>query len=255
MATHDSGSLQGELGEYQLPTTVVTNCFLNIKLPGRDEEKISKSRGAAIWIEEHLKSHEADPLRYYLTAIAPENQRTAFNLDDFIQRNNTELVATLGNFVHRTLTFADRYFGRRVPDGGHRGDSDRKQIASCEQATLSVGDYLDGFRFKAALKAAMDLAAAGNKYFDAQEPWVKRKTDIDACATAINVCCQTVKTLTALVAPFLPFSAAECLDMLALDETALQWNQAVRELPSGHGLGEPRILFRKIEPNEAPRTG
>ncbi|NIV46642.1 MAG: class I tRNA ligase family protein, partial [Gammaproteobacteria bacterium] len=87
-------------GSYQLPWQVVANTFLNIQFPGREEEKISKSRGTAIWISAYSQSFDPDPLRYYLTAIAPETPRTTFDIDDFIARNNGELLNALGNFIN-----------------------------------------------------------------------------------------------------------------------------------------------------------
>jgi len=121
-------------GTFQLPWQVVANSFLNIKFPGQEEQKISKSRGTAIWIEEYLKMFEPDPLRYYLTAIAPERQRTAFDVDAFIEANNAILSNTLGNFVNRTLTFAQKYFDNKVPDAGARGPAERQQLSYIREA-------------------------------------------------------------------------------------------------------------------------
>jgi len=237
-------------GSYQLPHNVVANSYLNIKFPGKDEEKISKSRGTAIWIEEYLARFEPDPLRYYLTAVAPENQRTAFDVDDFINRNNTELLNALGNFVNRTLTFTQRYFEGKVPEAGSREDVDREQIAAIEQARTKATENLEACRFKAALTDVMDLARAANAYFDTKQPWKQRKDDMAACGTTINVCLQTVKGLTTLMAPFLPFSAARCLAMLNLSEEALRWEAATVELPVGATMKEPKILFKKLDAAE-----
>jgi methionyl-tRNA synthetase len=238
-------------GSFELPWQVVANSFLNIKFPGQAEQKISKSRGAAVWIEDYLQSFEPDPLRYYLTAIAPETQRTAFDLDDFVARNNGELVNALGNFVHRALTFVERYFGGRVPEPGARGDLDREHLALGARKTLQVGEHLDGFRFRAALGEVMALARASNVYFDAKRPWQQRKDDLAACATTMNVCLQTVHTLAVLMAPFLPHSAARCRAMLGLPPAPAAWADAGVELPAGQALGAPAVLFKKIETESA----
>ncbi len=237
-------------GSYQLPWQVVANAFLNIKFPGQEEQKISKSRGTAVWIEEYLKTFEPDPLRYYLTAVAPENQRTAFNVDDFLTRNNTELADVLGNFVNRTLTFAARYFDSKVPAEGTREKIDLDHLATIAAIAEKVTANLEAFHFKAAVGELMALARAGNVYFDAKQPWKQRKENLAACGATINVCIQTVKALTVLMAPFLPFSAARCAEMLKLDGNSLAWNEAARELPAGHPLGEPTILFKKLDPAE-----
>ncbi|UCD27561.1 MAG: methionine--tRNA ligase [Planctomycetota bacterium] len=237
-------------GSYQLPWQVVANAFLNVKFPGKDEEKISKSRGTAIWIEEYLKTFDPDPLRYYLTAVAPENQRTAFDIDDFINRNNTELLNALGNFVNRTLTFAQRYFDGKVPDADTRETIDNEHIAAIAGQAEKVTENLEAFRFKAALAEVMALARSANVYFDAKQPWKQRKEDMGACGTTINVCLQTVKALTVLMNPFLPFSAARCKEMLKLEGDILPWDEVTRELPAGQKLGEPVILFKKLDPGE-----
>jgi methionyl-tRNA synthetase len=234
-------------GSYQLPWQVVANSFLNIKFPGQKEQKISKSRGTAIWIEEYLKTFDPDPLRYYLTAIAPETQRTTFDFDDFISRNNGELLNALGNFINRALTFAQRFFDGKVPPPGNRTDVDHQHLERIGHAVERTTENLEDFRFKAALAEIMTLARTSNGYLDAKQPWKQRKTDLAACGTTVNVCVQTVKALATLMAPFLPFSAAKCARMLALPEDGLRWQAAIEELSAGHALGNPVILYEKLE--------
>ncbi|MCO6438302.1 MAG: methionine--tRNA ligase [Phycisphaerae bacterium] len=250
LATHDSDSLQGERGEYQLPYNVVSNSFLNIKFPGRDEEKISKSRGTAVWIEDYLREFDPDPLRYYLTAVAPETARTAFDFEDFLARNNGELLNALGNFFNRTITFAHKYFEGKVPDAGQRSSEDVAQWERCGAAVERTGQELESFHFKAALGEVMSLARAGNAYFDLTKPFQSRKTDMAACGRAINICLQTARTLTTLMAPFLPATAEKCNGMLRIPGDYRRWVSATDEIPGGHALGEAQILVRKLEPEE-----
>lgn len=250
MATHDSDSVQGERGEYQLPYNVVANSFLNIKFPGKDEQKISKSRGTAVWIEDYLKTFDPDPLRYYLTAVAPETARTAFDFGDFIGRNNGEFANALGNFFNRTVTFAHKYFDGKVPPAGERDDQDQAHLERCRQAVAKTADELEAFRFKAALAEVMALARAGNGYFDATKPFLSRKTDMIACGRALNICLQTARTLTTISAPFLPFTAEKCAKILGLDDDYRRWAAATTPLGDGHRLGEPVILVRKLDAKE-----
>jgi methionyl-tRNA synthetase len=237
-------------GSFELPWQVVANKFMNIKFPGKEEAKISKSRGNAIWIEDYLQRFDPDPLRYYLTAIAPENNQTSFDPGDFVDRNNGELLNALGNFVNRTVTFAARYFAGKVPEPGERGELDTAQIAAIAGTAEAVTERLEAFRFKAALSEVMKLARAANGYFDAKAPWKQRKEDPAACGTTINVCLQTVRGLAVLMAPFLPHSAEQCATMLGLGEEGLAWDSATRELEAGRSLGEPVILFRKLDKEE-----
>jgi len=253
LATHDSDSVQGESGEYQLPYNVVSNSFLNIKFPGKDEEKISKSRGTAVWIEDYLKNFDPDPLRYYLTAIAPESARTAFDIDDFLARNNGELVNAFGNFFNRTITFAHKYFGGTVPAPGNREEVDTDLLDKCRETADRTAAALEGFHFKTALGEVMGLARLGNLYFDQTKPFLSRKTDMDACGRAINVCLQTARTLTTLAAPFLPFIAARCARMLQIEDRYMTWSMAAAdELPEGHRLADAEILVKKLDPADLP---
>lgn len=237
-------------GSYQLPWQVVVNAFLNIKFPGKEETKISKSRGTAIWIDQYLKTFDPDPLRYYLTAIAPESHRTTFDIDDFITRNNSELLNALGNFINRTLKFTGQYFEGAVPDPGARDDADAKQLAALAETQRVVAEHLDAFRFRAAMGEVMALARTSNDYISIKAPWTQRKSDMAACGTTMNVCLQSVRTLAILMAPFLPHSAERCRAMLNLEEDAFRWPDATTELPAGHRLGEPDTLFKKLDAGE-----
>ncbi len=247
LASRDSANVQGESGEFQLPHNVVANAYVNFKMPGKEEEKMSKSRGTAVWIEDYLKDYDPDPLRYYLTAIAPEQQRSAFEFDDFITRNNGELLAALGNFVNRTMTFAHKYFDGKVPPVGNREQIDLDQIQACKDIAKRTANALEDYRFKSAQEEMMSLARAGNVYFDITKPFQTRKTDMEACGRAVNVCLQTVRTLTTIMAPFLPHIASKCRDMLSLDESSKAWDTACNALPVEHDLGEAEYLVRKID--------
>lgn len=233
-------------GSFQLPEQVVANSFLNIKFPGTEEEKISKSRGTAVWIEEFLQEYDPDPLRYYLTAIAPEGSRTAYSPEDFLERNDTELVAALGNFVNRNISFAHKYFDGKVPAVGTRDDVDRAMLAECSAQRDLIAAEIEAFHFKAALNELMKLARAGNLYLDQKKPWSQRKESMEACGTTINVCLQVIRALAVLMEPFLPFAAAKMATMLNLEQDALTWDAATTELPENHPLAPAEILFRKL---------
>ncbi|MFW6189270.1 MAG: methionine--tRNA ligase [Planctomycetota bacterium] len=239
-------ALMGE-GSFQLPDYIPANHFLNIQFPGEEEQKMSTSRGTAIWISEYLKEYQPDPLRFYLTMIAPEGQRTAFKFHDLVRRNNEELVAALGNFVHRNMTFAGRYFDGRVPERGEPNDHDREQLAMIGDLPARVGDLIEQYRFKHALQEVMAAARESNRYFDYREPWVLRKENRAECGTVINVCLNTVKTLAVVMEPFLPFAAEKARAMLSAEPEEMKWPVAAQPLPEGRELGEAEILFEKME--------
>ncbi len=234
-------------GTFELPDFIPANCFLNIQFPGEEETKISKSRGTAVWINQYLEEYDPDPLRYYLTMIAPERQRTAFVFDDLIRRNNEELVAALGNFVHRNMTFAHRYFDGRVPRRGDLTEEDRRQLAMIAELPDRVAALLADFSFRDALGQVMEAARESNRYFDCREPWALRKEARASCGTVINICLNTIKALGVVMEPFLPFAAGKVARMLPVAGDGLNWAQAADPLPEDLELGEPEILFEKLE--------
>jgi len=234
-------------GSYQLPDNVPANCFLNIQFPGEQEQKMSTSRGTAVWIRDYLADYDPDPLRYYLTMIAPEDQRTAFQFNDLITRNNDELVATLGNLVHRTTTFAHKYHGGCVPKRGRTTQEDQRQLELAAALPGNVSEQIEGYHFKAAMQLVMAAAKESNRYFDHSEPWVRRREDMVACGTTINVLLNTIRTLGVVIEPSLPFAAEKVARMLSCEADELKWANAARPLPEGRKLGDPEILFAKLE--------
>lgn len=240
-----------EAGYYQLPHNVVANAFLNIKFPGKDEEKISKSRGTAIWIDEYLKTFDPDPLRYYLTIIAPENQRTAWSFDDFVERNNNELIATLGNFVNRWQKIVTEHFDRKVPDNARAETLETELLETIRAIPDEVAEDIEASRFKAALGRIMDGFRACNRYIDEREPWKTRKTDLERTAATVHTCIQAVRTLGVLMEPFLPFASEKIRVSMGIEKDAWTWSHACDALPIGHALGPvPEVLFRKLDIKE-----
>lgn len=236
---------------HSLPTQVVANNFINFRQDGQ-ELKVSKSSTPAespVWIEEFLKRYDSDALRYYLTAIAPESSRTAFDPADFIARNNAELVGTLGNFVNRTLQFAGKYFDGQVPDPAGQTDADRQHLAAAGPALEAVGQHLRAFRFRQGLEELMAYARRCNEHFSERAPWASRKTDMTDCAAAIATCIHAVQVLAVLCHPFMPGAAEKMRAQLAAPSTGFNWDVPA-PLPAGHTLGEAQILFEKLEAGE-----
>lgn len=237
-------------GRAQLPAAVVANNFMNHRVSG-ELQKISKSTTAAdapVWIEEYLKKGlDPDALRYYLTALAPETARTAFDPEEFVTRNNSELVAALGNFVNRALTFPARYFEGRVPDPGAQTDADRALIAQGSAALGKVGTCLEEHRFRAGLEEMMAYARRCNEYFSERAPWASRTANPADCAAAIATCVHAIHYLATMAWPFLPGAASRMLAMLNCADAEVRWEPPPPPV-AGAALGAPAILFAKLEP-------
>ncbi len=231
-------------GSYILPDNVPANEFLNL-----EGDKISTSRNWAVWLHEYLEEFpgKQDVLRYVLTANAPETKDNDFTWKDFQARNNNELVAILGNFVNRALVLTHKYFDGKVPVAGELTDYDRETLKEFADVKAEVENYLDHYRFRDALKEAMNLARIGNKYLADTEPWKLAKTDMDRVATILNLSLQITANLAIAFEPFLPFSAEKLRGMLHLGHC--DWNMLGRTdiLPAGAELGKAELLFEKIE--------
>jgi len=237
-------------GRHQLPAAVVANNFVNIR-SGTGDQKVSKSQtseDSPVWIEEYLKRGlDPDALRYYLTATAPETARTTFDPREFVQRSNGELVAAFGNFVNRTLAFAARYLDGRVPGEVGQVPKDAEHAGRAETTLQKIGDNLEQHRYRAGLEEMMSYARLCNEFFSLREPWRTRKEDPADCATAIATCIHAVHCLAVMSYPFLPNAARRLLRMLNLPDGPVRW-QRPAPLPAGHALGQPEILFPKLEP-------
>lgn len=231
-------------GSYILPDNVPANEFLNL-----EDDKISTSRNWAVWLDEYLVDFpgKQDVLRYVLTANAPETKDNNFTWKDFQARNNNELVAVYGNFVNRALQLTKKYYEGVVPAAGELTDYDRQTIEEFQGVKAEVERLIENFRFRDAQKEAMNLARIGNKYLADSEPWKVVKTDPERVKTILNLSLQLVANLAIAFEPFLPFSSEKLRSMLHIEEA--QWDRlgATDLLPAGHVLGEPVLLFEKIE--------
>ena len=234
-------------GSYILPENVPANEFLNL-----EGDKISTSRNWAVWLHEYLVEFEdkQDVLRYVLTANAPETKDNDFTWKDFQARNNNELVAILGNFVNRVVVLTNKYYDGKVPERNELIGEDQNVLDEIKLIKEKVEYSIENFRFREALKEAMNLARLGNKYLAETEPWKLIKTDEERVKTIMNIAIQITASLSVILEPFLPFTSenirkiirAEHFDWDTLGDTDL--------LKTDHQIGKPELLFAKIEDSE-----
>lgn len=231
-------------GSYILPENVPANEFLNL-----EGEKLSTSKNWAVWLHEYLIDfpEKQDVLRYVLCANAPEAKDNDFTWKDFQARNNNELVAVFGNFVNRALVLTHKYFDGLVPEIGTTDEYDKSVLKEFALAKEKIEKALDNFRFREALKEAMNLARTGNKYLADTEPWKLIKTDEARVKTILNISLQLTANLAILFNPFLPFTARKLNDILQLEN--LDWEYGGKEnlLVAGHKIAKAELLFAIIE--------
>ena len=250
-----------------LPYNIPANEFMNL-----EGQKISGSRNWAVWGLDFLERYDPDSLRYYLTANMPESKDTDWDWDDFVRRNNDELVATWGNLANRVLSFAYKNWDGLVPQHGELRPDDLQILSTVEGGFESVGEHMNAVRLRSALSETMRLATEVNKYIDKAAPWFEIKSDKDAAGTTIYTALRAIDSLKVLFAPFLPFTSerlhrylgyahrifGEQFDETLYDElgehtvlrykpldTGLQWKPS--ELVPGARLSKPEPLFRKLD--------
>ena len=202
-----------------------------------------------MWLHEYLDDFpgKEDVLRYVLCANAPETKDNDFTWKDFQARNNNELVAVLGNFVNRALVLTQKYFDGIVPACGELTDYDRETIAEMAAVKESLENNIEHYHFREALKDAMNIARIGNRYLADTEPWKVIKTDPGRVKTILSIALQITANTALAIEPFMPFSAAKILAMLAVDKFDWERLGAVDLIAAGHRIGEPTLLFEKIE--------
>jgi methionyl-tRNA synthetase len=255
-----------------LPFDVPANEFMNL-----EGKKISGSRNWAIWGRDFLTRFDPDPLRYYLTANMPESKDTDWDWEDFVRRNNDELVATWGNLANRVLAFCYKQWDGFVPaEIGDLRPGDCDILAVVEAGFQSVGEHLSAVRLRAALNEALRLAAEVNKYLDTTAPWFEIKQDKAQAAKSVYTALRAIDSLKIMFAPFIPFSSEKLHTYLGYtkplfgsqftetqtdklgEHTVLRYRPGPQQaqwkpsqLPPAQELVKPEPLFRKLEPTVA----
>jgi methionyl-tRNA synthetase len=254
-----------------LPYDVPANEFMNL-----EGQKISGSRNWAVWGLDFLSRYDPDPLRYYLTANMPESKDTDWDWEDFVRRNNDELVATWGNLVNRVLSFAYKHWNGRVPEPGVLRPDDQEILATVEAGFTSVAAHLDAVNLRAALGEALRLATEVNKYLDKNAPWFEIKSDKSSASASIYTSLRAIDSLKILFAPFLPFTCERLHTFLGYSQplfgeqftetqkdelgehtvlrykpNGVQQQWLPSQLPPGQMLEQPEPLFRKLDPSVA----
>lgn len=225
-------------GGWRLPDEIVSCEYLTLE--GR---KFSTSRGWVINALDILERYHPDSVRYALLAGGPERRDADFSWDGFVHGHNSDLVGIWGNFVNRNLQFIDKYFGGCVP----QGDAPPEVTQAIRNAYRQTGELIEKTRFREALAGLIELARFGNRFFDAEKPWITRTADPCACARTLNACVQLIANLAVLLTPFLPFSSAAVLERLGIEATGWSPVQAAAGLPIAPG----GVLFDRLPPETA----
>ncbi len=232
--------LMGYDDSLNLPYDIPANEYLCLK-----GEQFSKSRGLGIFVSNVLEKFDADAVRYYLSINMPENKDSNWLWDDFVAKNNDELVGTYGNFIHRVVTFTQKNFGE-IPSQGTLDDLDKQAIKKIEEISGTASDAIEKCSFKKGLRTVMSLAQFGNFYFDQNQPWNLIKNDKERCGSVFHICFKLVQALAVFMAPYLPFSSDTIWKMLGNADSIKSWDDALSGLKEGTSLEKPAPLFKKL---------
>jgi len=234
--------------DYNLPWNVSATEFLQFK--GR---KASKSQRVGIWIDEALEMFPADYWRFFLIATRPESKDTNFTWDAFIDKINSDLNDTFGNFIHRTLSFIDSKFNGEIPQPTKLEEDDQAVLQAIKEKVETAAQELEASKLQAAANTLISISRIGNQYLNDKEPWNLMKTDKEKAATVLYVAAQVVKAATVVSEPFIPYMAEELWQTLNLPGSIQQsrWSDALSPIEAGHKIAKPKPLFHKIEANES----
>ena len=224
-------------GGLNLPTDVPANQYVTFK-----GGKASASRGVGLTIGEGLDMFEPDALRYALAANLPEQSDTDISIDEIVRRINEELVATWGNLVNRVLSMVNKTCEGQAPPPGDKKDEDHKVLAEVDAMLLKASQQLEKVEIRAALRSAMDGAAAVNAYLNATEPWKVTKEDPDRATTILNTALEAINGVRVALAPYLPFSTTKLEKILG---PISSWQRS--PVVAGTPIPKPTPLFAKIE--------
>ena len=222
-----------------LPTEVVANEYLNFS-----GKEFSKSRNWAVWLPDFLEKYSADSLRYYLTSIMPETSDSDFTWEGYVSSNNNELVANLGNFIHRILTMSHKNFDGKIPKFESESESTKEIIERCNNAIKEVGTSISKRRFREALNNLMALSKFGNQFLDKNEPWKKMKENKNEAGEILGQSIIIINAISCILEPFLPESSQK-LQKILFGETINEWKLILPK--PGTPFEKPMPLFEKLD--------
>jgi methionyl-tRNA synthetase len=228
-------------GNKNLPYDVAANEYLNF-----GGKQFSKSKKWAVWLPDFLESYDPDPLRYHLTSIMPETSDSDFTWQSYLDANNNELVATLGNFIHRVLSMTYNNFEGKVPNTKEQNPESIAILKKCKKYMDKTKKFLEKREFRNGLKSVMSLAQEGNKYIDSKAPWKQIKENKNDAALTLNTALTIISNLRIIMNPFLPFSSKKLAPFIGEDpDKKIIWE--FKEIKPNTPLKKPIPLFKKLD--------
>lgn len=239
--------IMGQNKPYKIVDDLVANEFYNLE--GR---QFSKSEGWIIDLGDFFSRFHPDQIRYAIAANAPETGDSEFTWKDFQIRCNAELLGKLGNLVNRVLVFAQNNCEAKIPLQGELEEADHRFLNEINRLASEIETSYASYKLRRVCQLVMELAQAGNAYFDAKTPWkdAKEETTRPVMQTTIALCLHSLKALACASFPIIPQTAEKIWKMLGFEKALEEYSwKEIFEMPleTGKSLPKPSILFQKVE--------
>ncbi len=219
---------------YRLPDYIVSSAYVNL-----NEEKMSKSKGNLITVNELLEEFDSDTLRFYFSFKGPETNDMSCSIEDIIQTHNKFLVGMLGNFVNRNLSFINKKFDGVIKES----KIDEEIINATKKCYEETGAYFEKAEIRNAVNCIFEYVALANKYYDSKEPWIAAKENIDLFNEITYTCTYMMANMANLIAPIMPNASKKIKEMLSLNE--YKWQE--EEIKGDIKINNLAILYNRLD--------
>ncbi|MGH6846602.1 MAG: methionine--tRNA ligase [Methylocella sp.] len=230
-----------------LPRQIVVHGFLFNR-----SEKMSKSVGNVIDALALARHYGADQLRYFLLRDVPFGQDGAYSHEAIVNRINADLANDLGNLAQRSLSMIAANCGGKMPAPAALSEADQAILDAADALLPKARIAMQSFALHGVLADIWRVVGDANRYFAAEQPWVKRKTDPARMETIIYVTAEVLRKIAILSQPFMPVAMTKLLDLLQIAMEHRRFEHIVwKGSASGRPLPMPSAIFPRYVEAEA----
>ena len=231
---------------------------LNVPLPKQvfghpwmlvGEDKISKSRGNAIYADDLVKFFGVDAVRYYVLHEMPFAQDGTITWELIIERINSDLANVFGNLVNRTIAMTNKYFGGKLTKPSKLSKEDEEYRSFILNSVKEVDKKMDELRVGDAIEVIMELFRRCNKYIDETAPWALAKDDAnkERLNEVLFNLLEGIRIGSVLLAPFMPETSEKVFKQLNTKETSYDSLNEFGVYECNQVTDAPEVLFQRID--------
>ncbi|HLD35846.1 MAG TPA: methionine--tRNA ligase [Planctomycetota bacterium] len=214
-----------------------------------NSDKISKSKGNAIYPKDVISKFGVDALRYFMLREMPFGQDGDFSFNALSSRYHNELGNELGNLIMRTVAMMEKYYGGKIPASSNVDTATeplKKLLASLQ---TSIMDHMDHFHFSLALEKIWEIVRWSNKYIDETKPWALAKEKSARLNDIMYNLAETIRIISVYIMPFMPATAEAIRNQLNLSGAVISIpaSLAFGQTKTGTQVNKAAPLFPRIE--------